>query len=112
MPAYSPLKAIHLPSGEKRGLSVWPWKLVRRRAVPPARSTIQMLLAYAKAMCDALTVGCRNRRVCAVAVTVDSSTATIAVTSVDTFMSVTSRMAMAVGVHAIRPAGEPSAEYV
>src|SRR3954466_4653117 len=45
LPAYSPLNAIDLPSGEKCGLVVWPAKLVRRRALPPARSTVQMLLA-------------------------------------------------------------------
>src|SRR4029078_9351177 len=42
---------------------VWPWKLVTRRAVPPPRSTTQMLFAYAKAICVALTVGDRSRRV-------------------------------------------------
>jgi hypothetical protein len=42
-PAYSPLKAIQRPSGEKCGLDVWPWKLVSRRARPPDRSTTQML---------------------------------------------------------------------
>ena len=45
LPEYSPLNAIHFPSGEKCGLVVSPWKLVRRRATPPARSTLQMLLA-------------------------------------------------------------------
>src|SRR5262245_58526888 len=39
---------------------VWPWKLVRRRAMPPGRSTVQMLLAYAKAICVALTGGIRR----------------------------------------------------
>src|SRR4051794_40201612 len=63
LPAYSPLKAIDLPSGEKCGFDVSPWKLVRRRAMPPARSTIQMLFAYANAICVALTVGERSRRV-------------------------------------------------
>src|SRR5665213_4389242 len=64
-PAYSALKAIHVPSGEKCGFDVSPWKLVRRRAMPPARSTVQMLLAYANAIWVALTVGERSRRVCA-----------------------------------------------
>src|SRR4029453_10302794 len=63
LPASSPLNAISFPSGEKCGFVVWPWKLVRRRAAPPARSTTQMLLAYAKAICVALTVGERSRRV-------------------------------------------------
>jgi hypothetical protein len=45
LPAYSPLKAIHLPSGEKCGLVVCPWKLVRRRALPPLRGTTQILFA-------------------------------------------------------------------
>ena len=45
LPAYSALKAIRLPSGEKRGLAVWPWNVVRRRARPPPRSTVQMLFA-------------------------------------------------------------------
>ena len=44
-PAYSALNAIDLPSGEKCGFDDSPWKLVSRRAVPPARSTIQMLFA-------------------------------------------------------------------
>src|SRR5712691_12679260 len=63
LPAYSPLKAIHFPSGEKCGFVVWPWKLVTRRATPPARGTTQMFCAYAKAICVALTVGVRSRRV-------------------------------------------------
>src|SRR5262249_10671014 len=63
LPAYSPLNAIQFPSGEKCGFEVWPWKLVSRRALPPARSTTQMLLAYANAICVALTVGVRNSRV-------------------------------------------------
>src|SRR5262249_43125277 len=62
-PAYSPLKAIHFPSGEKCGLAVCPWKLVIRRAAPPARSTIHILFAYAKAIWVALTLGDRNSRV-------------------------------------------------
>ena len=45
LPPYSPLKATLRPSGENFGFVVWPWKLVSRRAVPPARSTTQMLLA-------------------------------------------------------------------
>src|SRR5215467_322106 len=60
LPAYSPLNAIHLPSGEKCGFVVCPWKLVIRRAMPPERSTVQMLFAYANAICDALTVGIRS----------------------------------------------------
>src|ERR1041385_3312025 len=45
LPAYSPLNAIHLPSGEKRGFEACPWKLVSLRASPPARGTIQMFCA-------------------------------------------------------------------
>src|SRR2546427_10185867 len=45
LPAYSPLNAIHFPSGEKCGFEVWPWKLVIRRAMPPARGTVQMFCA-------------------------------------------------------------------
>src|SRR4051812_10562798 len=45
LPAYSALKAIDLPSGEKWGFDDSPGKLVRRRAMPPARSTVQILLA-------------------------------------------------------------------
>src|SRR5262245_26060491 len=52
-----------LPSGEKCGFDVRPWKLVRRRAIPPARSTVQMLFAYANAIAVALTLGVRSRRV-------------------------------------------------
>ena len=65
LPLYSALNAIDLPSGENFGLVVAPWKLVSRRARPPARSTVQMLLAYANAMCVALTVGVRRSRVAA-----------------------------------------------
>src|SRR5204862_7356479 len=60
LPAYSPLNAIHLPSGENRGLLAWPWKLVSRRASPPARGTIQMFWAYANAIWVELTVGVRS----------------------------------------------------
>src|SRR6185369_12226423 len=45
LPAYSPLNAMRLPSGENLGLLAWPWKLVSRRASPPARGTIQMFWA-------------------------------------------------------------------
>src|SRR5580765_792514 len=65
LPAYCALNAISLPSGENFGFSVVPWKLVRRLAAPPARSTVQMLLAYANAICVLLTVGERSMRVCA-----------------------------------------------
>ena len=54
------LNAISDPSGENFGLVVVPWKLVTRRAMPPARGTIQMLLAYANAICVVLTVGWRT----------------------------------------------------
>src|SRR5262245_27632446 len=67
LPLYSALNAIHLPSGENFGFVVAPWKLVSRRAMPPARSTVQMLLAYANATCVALTVGVRSSRVGAAA---------------------------------------------
>ena len=45
VPAYFPEKATHRPSGDNFGSAVSPWKLVSRRASPPVRSTIQMLLA-------------------------------------------------------------------
>src|SRR5512132_4281015 len=45
LPAYSPLNAIHFPSGEKCGFEVCPGKLVIRRARPPARGTTQMFCA-------------------------------------------------------------------
>ena len=45
LPAYSPLNAIRFPSGEKRGLLAWPWKLLTRFASPPARGTTQMFCA-------------------------------------------------------------------
>src|SRR5512138_158443 len=45
LPAYSPLKAIHFPSGEKCGFAVCPWKLVSLLAAPPPRATTQMLFA-------------------------------------------------------------------
>src|ERR1700741_4471325 len=45
LPAYSPLNAINFPSGEKCGFEVCPWKLVMRRAMPPARGTVQMFWA-------------------------------------------------------------------
>ena len=83
LPPYSPLKAIHFPSGESFGLLSLP-TLVNRRAAPPARSTTQMLPAYENAICVALMVGLRNRRVCAPARlrgistrTADSAAATI-----------------------------------
>ena len=63
LPPYSALNATHFPSGESFGFCVSPWKLVSRRAVPPARSTIQMLFAYANAMFLSLTVGLRSMRV-------------------------------------------------
>jgi hypothetical protein len=44
LPLYAALKAMVRPSGENFGFVVVPWKLVSRRAVPPARSTSQMLL--------------------------------------------------------------------
>src|SRR5262249_19989356 len=45
LPSYSSLNATQRPSGEKRGLPARPWKLVSRRASPPARGTIQMFWA-------------------------------------------------------------------
>src|SRR6185437_16860217 len=45
LPSYSALNASRRPSGENFGFSVVPWKLVTRRAVPPDRSTVQMLFA-------------------------------------------------------------------
>src|SRR4051812_5991269 len=58
LPPYSALNATIFPSGEKCGLFSLP-ALVSRLAEPPARSTIQMLPAYANAMFVALTVGVR-----------------------------------------------------
>ena len=63
LPPYCPLNATVLPSGEICGLDASPGKLVRRRASPPVRATIQMLPAYANAMWFALTVGVRSSRV-------------------------------------------------
>src|SRR5688572_16930534 len=63
LPAYCPLNATCAPSGDSCGFDASPAKLVSRRASPPARSTIQMLPAYANAMCVALIVGVRSRRV-------------------------------------------------
>src|SRR3982751_1451604 len=68
LPAYSPLNAIHFPSGEKWGFNVCPWKLVKRRALPPERGTVQILFAYANAICDWLTVGVRRSRLCPLAI--------------------------------------------
>jgi hypothetical protein len=45
LPPYSALNAISEPSGENFGFEVRPWKLVMRRAFPPARSTVQMFCA-------------------------------------------------------------------
>src|SRR5689334_13426898 len=50
LPPYIALNATMDPSGESLGFEVCPWKLVRRRAAPPSRPTIQILLAYAKAI--------------------------------------------------------------
>ncbi len=41
VPPYSPVKAIHLPSGEILGKSSSPSSEVRRRAVPPSAPTVQ-----------------------------------------------------------------------
>jgi hypothetical protein len=57
LPSYWALKAIDRPSGEKWGLVSDPWNVVRRRASPPERGTIQISLAYAKAISESLTVG-------------------------------------------------------
>jgi hypothetical protein len=63
LPPYSALNATQRPSGDSLGLIVSPWKLVSRRAFPPARSTTQTLLACVNAMCCALTLGMRSSRV-------------------------------------------------
>ena len=47
------------------GLELSPGKLVRRLALPPDRSTIQILPAYANAMLRADTLGERSILVCA-----------------------------------------------
>jgi hypothetical protein len=44
--------AIRRPSGEKTGMVSSLGVLVRRLAVPPARSTSQIFPAYVNAMCD------------------------------------------------------------
>ena len=63
LPSYWALKAMWRPSGEKWGSVSWPWKVVSPMASPPARGTIHRSLAYANAMCVALMVGWRTRRV-------------------------------------------------
>src|SRR5690606_21541663 len=63
LPPYWALNATVLPSGENAGFVSCPWKLVRRRAAPPSRPTIQMSLPYSNAMCVALSDGLRTRRV-------------------------------------------------
>src|SRR6266481_3121031 len=48
LPSYSPVKAIHFPSGENFGNTSSPTWEVRRRAVPPSREEIHRSPAYAK----------------------------------------------------------------
>ncbi len=50
LPSYSPVKAIHFPSGEKRGKYSVPGWDVRRRAMPPASPTTQRSSSAAKTM--------------------------------------------------------------
>src|SRR5690348_1388928 len=60
LPLYSALNATHFPSGDRYGFCVWPPKLVKRLAAPPARGTIQTLLAYANEISVGLTLGERS----------------------------------------------------
>src|SRR5690606_6330081 len=63
LPPYCALNAIQLPSGENDARVSCPSKLVSRVALPPLRGTTQMSFAYSNAMCVALIVGRRSRRV-------------------------------------------------
>src|SRR5262249_18111577 len=60
LPSYSPVNAMSDPSGENIGLVSIPTSVVRRRALPPFRSTIHRSPAYEKQICVALTVGSRR----------------------------------------------------
>ena len=61
LPSYSPVNATSEPSGEKYGSVSRPTPLVRRRASPPSRPTIQRSPANEKTTCVRLTVGfCRS----------------------------------------------------
>src|SRR5277367_3679566 len=59
-PSYSPVKAIHWPSGEKCGPRLMPGPAVRRTASPPSRLTFQRSLPYMKATSVRLRVGWRS----------------------------------------------------
>src|SRR5580704_17675949 len=60
LPSYSPVKAIHWPSGEKCGPRLMPGPAVRRIASPPSRLTFQRSLPYMKAMSVRLRAGWRS----------------------------------------------------
>src|SRR5271170_7192181 len=60
LPAYSPVNAIHWPSGEKCGPRLMPGPAVRRIASPPSRLTFHRSLPYMKAMSVRLKVGWRS----------------------------------------------------
>src|SRR5271154_1413588 len=59
-PSYSPVKAIHWPSGEKCGPRLMPGPAVRRTASPPSRLTFQRSVPYMNAMSVRLKVGWRS----------------------------------------------------
>jgi len=60
--SYSPVNAIHFPSGENLGLLSDPGFEVRRAALPPDRGTDQRSPANSKTIVVALMVGERIRR--------------------------------------------------
>src|SRR6202167_5982706 len=60
LPSYSPVKAIHWPSGEKCGPRLMPGPAVRRMASPPSRLTFQRSLPYMNATSVRLRVGWRS----------------------------------------------------
>ena len=63
LPPYWPEKATHRPSALNAGSVSAPSELVSRVASPPSRPTIHRSLACTKTMLDALTSGCRRKRV-------------------------------------------------
>src|SRR5580698_276718 len=78
LPSYSPVKAIHWPSGEKCGPRLIPGPAVRRTALPPWRLTFHRSLPYMNAMSVLLRVGWRSSSglascVCAIDADADAS---------------------------------------
>src|SRR5574337_108134 len=59
LPRYWPVKAIHFPSGEKRGMMSKPGSVVSRWAVPPARFTSQRLPCASNTTLSPWSVGKR-----------------------------------------------------